>query len=127
MTILVAYHQGSLSLESRICSSGLAGVMHLTVRAMLPNFAFLAVFCPVARASPRGTAGSQCDKKLNTDARDQRGYQGLWIKTWRDGIATEANPGRPHEMADFANFGIVTPRGDPLAPRCLGIWGNQVA
>ena len=41
-------------------------------------------------------------------------------------IATTANPGPPG-MADFANFGILTPHGDPLAPRCLGIRGDQVA
>ena len=48
VAILVAYDKGSSALEFRICSSGLAGVMQLTVRATLPNFAFLAVFCPVA-------------------------------------------------------------------------------
>ena len=46
--ILVAYDQGSIALEFCICSFGLAGVVRLTVRAMLPNFACLAVFCPVA-------------------------------------------------------------------------------
>ena len=74
--VLVAYGQGSIALEFRICSFGLAGVMQLTVRATLPIFAFLAVFCPVARPSPRGTAGSQRDSKPNRDARDQGGYQG---------------------------------------------------
>ena len=39
----------------------------------------------------------------------------------------KANLGWPYEMADFANFGILTPRGDPMVPRCLGIWGRQVA
>ena len=127
VAILVAYDHGSIALEFRICSPGLAGVMQLTVRATLPNFAFLAVFCPVARPSPRGTAGSQRASKPNPDARDQRGYQGPWIKAWLDEITTKANPGRPPEMADFANFGPPTPRGDPVAPRCMGIWGNQVA
>ena len=42
-------------------------------------------------------------------------------------ICTKANPGRPPEMADFANFCIMTPRGDPVGPRCHEIWGNQVA
>ena len=76
VAILVAYGQGSIALEFRICSSGLAGVMQLTVRATLPKFAFLAVFCPDARPSPRGTPRSQRDNKPNPDARDQRGYQG---------------------------------------------------
>ena len=46
--ILVAYDQGSIAPESCICSPRLAGVMRLTVRAMMPNFAFIAVFRPVA-------------------------------------------------------------------------------
>ena len=46
--ILVAYDQGSKALGFRICISGLAGVMQPMVRATLPNFDFLAVFCPVA-------------------------------------------------------------------------------
>ena len=45
--ILVAYDRGSIALGFRICSSGLAGVLQLTVRATLPNFVFLDVFCPV--------------------------------------------------------------------------------
>ena len=45
--ILVAYEQGSMALGFCLCSSGLAGVMQLTVRATLPNFPSLAVFCPV--------------------------------------------------------------------------------
>ena len=45
---LLSYDQGSIALEFCICSSSLAGVMQLSVRATLPNFAFLAVFCPVA-------------------------------------------------------------------------------
>ena len=48
VAIPVAYDQGSIALGFRICSSGLTGVMQLSVRATLPNFAFLAVFCPVA-------------------------------------------------------------------------------
>ena len=40
--ILVADDQGSIALEVLICSWSLAGVMHLTVRAKMPNFAFLA-------------------------------------------------------------------------------------
>ena len=48
VAILVAHDRGSTALEFRICCSGLAGVVQLTVRAMLPNFALLAVFCPVA-------------------------------------------------------------------------------
>ena len=69
---LVAYEQGSSSLEIRICSSDLAGVMQSTVLATLPNVAFLAVFFPDERPSPRGTAGSQRDGKPNPDARDER-------------------------------------------------------
>ena len=45
----------------------------------------------------------------------------------RDEIATNPNPGRPTEMADFANFGILTARGHPAAARCQGLWGNQLA
>ena len=45
--ILVAYEQGSIALECRICSSGIAEVMQLTVHATLPKFPFPAVFCPV--------------------------------------------------------------------------------
>ena len=48
VAIFVAYNPGSIALELGICSSGLAGVMQLTVRGTLPNFAFLAVFCPIA-------------------------------------------------------------------------------
>ena len=44
LAILVAYDQGSIALDFRICSSGLAGVMQHTVRATSPNVAFLAVF-----------------------------------------------------------------------------------
>ena len=45
--ILVAYDQGSMALGFLFCYSGLAGVVQLTVRATLQDFAFLAVFCPV--------------------------------------------------------------------------------
>ena len=45
--ILVAYFQGSIDIGFRICSSGLAGNVQPRVRATLPNFQFLAVFCPV--------------------------------------------------------------------------------
>ena len=48
LAMLVAYHQGSIGLEFRICTTGLEGVMQPTVRATLPNFAFPAVSCPVA-------------------------------------------------------------------------------
>ena len=48
------------------------------------------------------------------------------MKVWLDDNATKANPGPPGEMADFARFDILTPRGDPVAPRCLGIRENQV-
>ena len=46
--ILVAYDQGSMALGFDISSSGRAGVMQLTLLATLPNFAYHAVFCPVA-------------------------------------------------------------------------------
>ena len=74
--ILVAFDRGSIALGLFICSSSLARVLQLTVRATLPNFAFLAVFCPVAGPSSHGTVSSQCDSQPNPDARDQRGYQG---------------------------------------------------
>ena len=61
--ILVAYDQGSIALEFCICSFSLAGIMRLTVRATLPNFAILAVFCAVAWPSPRRTASSQRDSR----------------------------------------------------------------
>ena len=44
----VADVQGSIAQEFRICSSSLARVMQLTVRATLPNFPFLADLCPFA-------------------------------------------------------------------------------
>ena len=125
--ILVGYHQASSSLDFRICSSGLSGVMQLTVRATMPNFALLALLCPVTRPSPRGTVSSQRDSKPNPDAGDHRGYQSPWFKTQLDEIATKVNPGRPREMANFANFGILTPYGDPVGPGYQGFRGNQVA
>ena len=76
VVILVAYDYGSIALEFRICSSVLSRVMQLMVRVTLPNFAFLAVFCPVTRPSPRGTASNQRDSKPNPKARDQCGYHG---------------------------------------------------
>ena len=48
VVILVAYDQGPIAPELRICASCLTGVMQLTARATLPNLAFLAVFCPAA-------------------------------------------------------------------------------
>ena len=48
VAVLVGYEQGSIALEFCICAYGLAGVMQPSVRATLPNFAFLAVFCPIA-------------------------------------------------------------------------------
>ena len=116
-----------MALELGICSSGLAGARQLTARATLPNFAFLAFLCPVAWPSPRGTGSSQRDSKPNPHARNRRAYQGRWIKGWLDEIATNAQPGRPPGMANFARFGILTAPGNPLAPRCQGIWGNKVA
>ena len=47
VALLVAYDQGLIALEFPICSSGLTGVMQLTVCATVPNFASFAVFCPV--------------------------------------------------------------------------------
>ena len=76
VAMFVAYDQGSMALELHICSSCLPGGMQLMVRAGLPNFALLAVFCPDDRPSPRGTAGNQRDRKPNPDARYQWGYQG---------------------------------------------------
>ena len=73
---LVADAQGSVALEIRISSFRLAGVLQLTVCATLPQFAFLALFCPAARPLPRGTAGSQRDSKPNPEAWKQRGYHG---------------------------------------------------
>ena len=75
----------------------------------------------------RGKASSQRDNKPNRDARDQRGYQSLCIKAWLDKSAAKANPGQPPEMANFANFGIPTTRGDPVAPRCPRTLENQIA
>ena len=49
------------------------------------------------------------------------------MKASLDEVATKANPGRPSKMANLANFGILTPRGDPVAPRCQEISENQVA
>ena len=74
--ILVVYDKGSMALAVCICSSSIAGVIQLMVRALLPNFAFLAVFWPVAGPSAQGTVSSQGDRKANPDAWDQRGYQG---------------------------------------------------
>ena len=54
-------------------------------------------------------------------------YQGSPTKAWPDEISWKANPGRPPEMDNFPNFGILTPRGDPVAPRCHEVWVNQVA
>ena len=68
--MLVVYAQGSTALEARVCYSGLAGVMQLTVHATLPHFVFLAVFCPDTRPSPSGTAGSQRDSKPHPKERD---------------------------------------------------------
>ena len=47
-TFLVAHDQWWIALGSRNCSSGLAGVMQLTMCTTLPHFAFSAVLCPVA-------------------------------------------------------------------------------
>ena len=58
VVILAVNDQGSIALELRICSSDLAGVMQLTMRATLPNLLFLAVFSPVGRPSSRGAACS---------------------------------------------------------------------
>ena len=69
--IVVAYDKGSMALGFRNCSTGLARVMQLAVRAMLPNFALLAVFCPITRPLPRRTASSQRDSKPNPDTQDQ--------------------------------------------------------
>ena len=49
------------------------------------------------------------------------------MKGGLDEIATKATPGWPPEMAHSDNFGILTPPGNPVAPGCLGIGGNQVA
>ena len=48
MIFFVECDQGSIDLGFGVSSSCPIGVMQLTVRATLPNFAFLAVFCPVA-------------------------------------------------------------------------------
>ena len=97
------------------------------MRGTLPSFAFFAIFCHIGCPLPLGTVSSQRDRIANPDARDQRGYQGLWVKAWADKIPTKPNPGGPPEMAEFANVCILTPRGDPTAPRCQGICGNPVA
>ena len=48
VAILLAFDEGSMALPCHVCCCGLAKIMQLMVRAALPNFAFLAVFCPVA-------------------------------------------------------------------------------
>ena len=74
VVMFVANDQQSIALEFRIGSSSLAGVMQLMVRTTLSKFVFLAVFCPVVRQSPRGTASHQRVSKPNPDAQDWRGY-----------------------------------------------------
>ena len=74
VVILVAYDQGSIPLEFHIWASGLARVMQPAVGATLGNFAFLALFCPVAGPSPRGTASQTPMHGTEEDikARDSR-------------------------------------------------------
>ena len=48
VVILVACDQGSIALELRIFSSGLPGVVQLTMCARSPYFTFLAVVSPIA-------------------------------------------------------------------------------
>ena len=124
--IRVPHDQGSIALRLCIYSPGLAGFMEITMRATLPNFALLAVFCHVVLPSPE-TASSQSDSKPGPDARDQRKYLGLSIKALRDKIAKKMFPDFPSKTATFANFGILTAHGDPVVPGCWGIRENQVA
>ena len=49
----VAYDQGSIPRELHICSSSLAGVMQLSMRATLPKVAFLLISAPL-RDDPIG-------------------------------------------------------------------------
>ena len=81
--IFVAYDRARIAIEVRICSSGLAGVMQLTVRPRCQSWPFL-LFCAPARPSPPGTAGIQRDSKPNANAEDEGGYQGPWMKTSPD-------------------------------------------
>ena len=76
VVIRVPYDQGSISVALCICSCGLAGVMQLTLRATWLIFAFLAVFCPIARPFPRGTASSQQDSKPIPGGAKMRGNLG---------------------------------------------------
>ena len=51
------------------------------------------------------------------------------IKARESSLGSTRSPRKPTlaKTADFANFAILTPRGDPVAPRWEGILGNQVA
>ena len=121
VTIGVAYAPGSIALEFRVCASGLAGVMQLTMRAMLPNFAFFAVRCPVTQPVPRGRASSLRDREpnpLHVTVGD--------IKARDSGFGLTRSPQMPI-LADFPDFGILTPAGNPVVPRCQEILGSQVA
>ena len=44
-----------------------------------------------------------------------------------DEIAKKAYPGWSPKTANFAIFGVQTPRGDPVARGRRGICGNQIA
>ena len=44
---MVAYDQGLIAIEFRICSSGSSGVIQLLVRSMISPFAPHAAFCPI--------------------------------------------------------------------------------
>ena len=50
--IIVAYDKGLNTIESRICSSGSSGVIHLLGRSMIPPFAPHAAFCPIRVVIP---------------------------------------------------------------------------
>ena len=49
---IVAYDQGLIAIEFRICSSGSSGVTPLLVRSTIPPFAPHVAFCPVRVVIP---------------------------------------------------------------------------
>ena len=83
--IFVAYDQGSIDLGLDICSFGLAGGMQLTVRAKLPNLAFLAFFPPV---------GEQQAANVTASRTLMQGTRGD-VKTRRSRLVLTRSPGKP--------------------------------
>ena len=119
--IPVAYDQRSVALCPPICSCGMVGHIQYTAIAMSCNFSYFGVLSPVASPFPWGIATCQRDGKPKPIAQGQRESGSPCIEVLLAYIAPRAYPACQPDTAYLANFSVLSPLGDPVAPGRHGV------